>query len=157
MAFKIRYLIIFIIFGSYSYTQNGDKSTNQKTPEKKNQNLGTELIFKPTIGIGTGMLSFYGDIYEKHFQSPSVSRIAYELNVAQPLTDYLQFDFYALHGKLGADERFVAGNRNLNFQSTITAGGINLLYNFGNLLKPDRTGSPYITLGIESFEFLSRL
>ena len=159
MAFKIRCIIVLVLLGSYSYAQKRDTTTSQ-TNKKENSILpekpANELIFKPTLGLGTGMLSFYGDIYQKHFQSPSVSRIGYELNVAQPLTDYLQFDFYVLHGKLGADERFVAGGRNLNFQSTITAGGINVLYNFDNFLKKDRTASPYITLGVESFEFLSK-
>ena len=166
MAFKIRCIIIILLLGSYSYAQKSDSASSQKSSIRVNESLAQEksqmedgdkeIIFKPTIGLGTGMLSFYGDIYEKHFQPPGISRIGYELNVAQPLTDYLQFDFYVLHGKLGADERFVAGSRNLNFQSTITAGGINLLYNFDNLLKKDRAASPYITLGIESFEFLSK-
>jgi hypothetical protein len=103
------------------------------------------------------MFSFYGDLYNKNFQAPMVSRIGYDLNVSQRFTDYLQLNFYVLFGKLGANERFVGdANRNLNFESEIRVGGVNLLYNFGNFLPAKRSASPYISLGIESFEFLSK-
>jgi hypothetical protein len=61
-----------------------------------------------------------------------------------------------IFGQLGANEHMVAGSRNLNFNSHIRAGGISLLYNFGNFLPADRWASPYISAGIESFEFLSK-
>jgi len=116
----------------------------------------TGFVFKPTIGLGTGMFSYYGDTYDKKFQAPMVSRIAYEMFVSQPFNDYLNFNFYVLFGKLGANERNTSNGRNVNFQSEIRAGGINLQYNFGNFLPANRTASPYITLGVESFEFLSK-
>jgi hypothetical protein len=119
-------------------------------------NLGKEFIFKPTIGLGVGMFSFYGDMYTNHFQPPMVSRIGYELNIAQELTKYLELSFYILYGKVGANERDVANNRNLNFESQISSGGINLTYNFDNFLPVDRSASPYISVGLESFEFLSK-
>ena len=151
MAFKLNILVLFLSIGSYCYSQK-----TEKKPKDDTQKSLAEFVFKPTIGLGTGMLSFYGDIYDKHFQAPMVSHIGYELNVAQPINDYLQFDFYVLRGKLGANERFVSGARNLNFESQITAGGVNVMYDFGNFLKKERTASPYITLGIETFEFLSK-
>ncbi|MGZ4055716.1 MAG: SPOR domain-containing protein, partial [Bacteroidia bacterium] len=94
--------------------------------------------------------------YTKHFQAPMLSRIGYDLNVSQRLNDYLQFNFYALFGKLGANERNAPNNRNLNFESQIRVGGINLLYNFDNFLPKNRDASPYISLGFESFEFLTK-
>jgi hypothetical protein len=150
----------FLLLLSYSiFAQNGtvpaDSASNDTTAPVK-QKPKTGFVFKPTLGIGTGMFSYYGDIYSKNFQNPSVSRIAYDLSVSQRLTDYLHFNFYVLFGQLGANERMVEGSRNLNFNSHIRAGGINLLYNFGNFLPKDRWASPYITLGIESFEFLSK-
>ncbi|MDF2438526.1 MAG: hypothetical protein K0Q95_2902 [Bacteroidota bacterium] len=141
------------------FAQNSETSSDsiakasaaQSKPQPKK-----EFVFKPTIGLGAGLFSFYGDLYGNHFQNPSVSRIAYELNVAQRMTDYLQFNFNVIFGQLGANERNVGEGRNLNFNSHIRAGGINLLYNFGNFLPKDRWASPYISLGIESFEFLSK-
>lgn len=159
MANRFYTLLLFLFLGCVSFAQNNEttssdsSSLNNAPPAPKPKK---EFIFKPTIGLGTGMFSFYGDIYNKHFQAPMVSRIGYELNVSQYLTDYLQMNFYVLFGRLGANERFTENNRNLNFESQIRVGGLNVLYNFGNFLPKDRTASPYISLGIESFEFLSK-
>ena len=43
------------------YTETLGFSIIKETPEIK-------YIYKPTIGVGTGMFSFYGDLYQKHFQ-----------------------------------------------------------------------------------------
>src|SRR5437762_3497010 len=102
-------------------------------PEKKDTASNPPVlgeIFKPTIGLGVGNLAFFGDLYKKHFQSPTVSRFAYELNFSQPLTRSLQLNFYVMFGKLGANERI--GTRNENFESTIRLGGVQLLYDFSN-------------------------
>ena len=109
---------------------------------------------KPTVGLGTGILSFYGEVSNKKFANMQVSRPAYELNIAQNLNDYLNLKFYVLFGKLGADERTSA--RNLNFESQIRLGGATLTYNFDQLLPAQRKITPYIFLGIETFEFLSK-
>ncbi len=139
---------------SLSSVGSSPKPTNPADTVKPS----AEFIPTPTVGFGTGMFSFYGDLYNKHFQAPMVSRIAYDLSVSQGLTDYLKLNFYVLFGKLGAEERNAGpnGSRNLNFESQIRAGGLNLEYNFDNFLPAKRTASPFISLGIESFEFLSK-
>lgn len=163
MIKKLQILLLFLFFVSCLYSQTTDTVplkkgstdvSNTLPPSLSDNNNG--FIFKPTLGLGTGMFSFYGDLYNKNFQAPMISRVAYELNLGQSINDYLQFNFYVLNGKLGANERDVNVNRNLNFQSQIRAGGINLLYNFGNLLPPNRQASPFISVGFEGFEFLSK-
>lgn len=152
----ITFLILWSIF-SFAQTDETVKTDSISSDSKPSAAPPkTGFIFKPTIGLGTGMFSFYGDLYNKHFQNPSVSRIGYDLNISQRLTDYLHFNFNVLFGRLGANERLTATGRNLNFDSQIRAGGLNLLYNFDNFLPKDRWGSPYISVGIESFEFLSK-
>lgn len=123
-----------------------------KTQEENPPVLGA--VFKPTIGLGVGNLSFFGDLYSKHFQRPMVSRLAYELNLSQPLTRSLYLNFYVMFGKLGANERTLA--RNENFESTIRLGGVQLLYDFSNLINNKHQVRPYILLGAEGFEFLSK-
>ena len=114
-----------------------------------------DFLFRPTIGLGVGMLTFYGDVGKNHrFYHPTVSRVGYELKVSNPLTPYLDLGFHVMRGKLGANERFQG--RNLNFESQITTGGFNLTYNFDNLLPKDRNVEPFLSVGIESFEFLSK-
>jgi hypothetical protein len=160
MVKRFKIITFLLLLGYSSFAQNGNQPADSVSKEKASAPASNEpkqgFVFKPTIGLGTGMFSFYGDLNHKKFQNPSVSRLAYDLIVSQRFNDYLQFNFYVLFGQLGANERMVGDGRNLNFNSHIRAGGINLLYDFGNFLPKDRWASPYITLGVESFEFLSK-
>lgn len=153
--------MFFICFGGSAYAQTSDTTSLQASTSSFNTTSVSSLdqpdiLIKPCIGLGTGMFSFYGDLYQKHFQLPSVSRIAYELYADQPINNYLSLRFNVLSGHLGANERFVSGGRNLNFESRIFLGGVNLVYNFGNFLPSDREASPFISLGISTFNFNSK-
>jgi len=152
----IKIILFLVLFSTVSYSQTDETPTDSTSGVNSTKKENDEFIFKPSIGLGTGMFSFYGDLYEKHFQAPMVSRIGYDLNVSQRFNDYLQFNFYVLFGKLGANERYAPDNRNLNFESQIRVGGLNLTYNFDHFLPKNRDASPYISLGFESFEFLSK-
>jgi hypothetical protein len=113
-----------------------------------------EQRLKPKISIGVGRMGFDGDLYKKHFQNPGMGRVGYDLAISHRITRYLQLDFSVLFGKLGADERLP--DRDENFQSEIRAGGINLLYDFGNFI-PDRFKvRPFVSFGVYGFEFLSK-
>lgn len=109
---------------------------------------------KPKIALGVGRLGFYGDLYKKHFQSPLTARPAVDLNISQRLTPYLQLNFTVLFGKLGANER--QNNRQENFYSEIRAGGVNLLYDFGNFIPLKYAVRPFVSFGVMGFEFLSK-
>lgn len=110
---------------------------------------------KPTIGLGAGMLAFYGDVgFNNRTYSPLVSRLGYELRASTPITPWLEGGFYAMHGRLGVNERSLG--RNLNFESRITVGGFQFRYNFHQLLNPKRVVEPYVTIGFESVEFLTK-
>ncbi len=111
-------------------------------------------VFKPKVALGTGMLSFYGDLYSKHYQAPWVSRVGFDLNVSHRLNRYLQINFNILFGKLGAFEN--TPTRHENFQSEIRAGGLNLMYDFGNFIPDQYRIRPWISVGVTSFEFLSK-
>ena len=121
---------------------------------KSEYELNTLKASKPIIGFGTGKLSFYGEVSNKKFAKMQVSRPAYELNIAKNLNEYLDLKFYVLFGKLGANER--TATRNLNFETQIRLGGAVLTYNFDQLLPAQRNITPYVFLGIETFEFLSK-
>jgi hypothetical protein len=105
--------------------------------------------------MGAGMFGFYGDIGSRHAgYSPLVTRFAYEFRAGTPITDWLEIGLFAQHGQLGANER--GSTRNLNFKSRITTGGVQLSYNFDQLLRPDHVVEPILGIGFESVEFLSR-
>lgn len=114
----------------------------------------TDQKLKPKVALGSGLLAFHGDLYKKHFQSPLTSRPGFDLNVSQRLTRYLQLNFNVLFGKLGANE--FLNNRQENFQSEIRAGGVNLLYDFGNFIPDKYRVRPYVSFGMMGFEYLSK-
>ncbi|MGZ4090493.1 MAG: SPOR domain-containing protein [Bacteroidia bacterium] len=113
-----------------------------------------EQQLKPKISLGAGRMGFYGDLYNKQFQSPLTSRPAFDLNISQRLTRYLQLNFNVMFGQLGANEN--TATRHENFQSEIRAGGVNLMYDFGNFIPDHYKVRPYVSIGIAGFEFLSK-
>ncbi len=152
MIKKILLLNAILLSSGIASAQKADTTAAKNNSTLQEANSVT--LPKPIIGLGVGMFSFYGELSDKKFANPMVSRVAYDLGISENLTDYLNMRFYVLFGKLGANER--SQDRNLNFESSIRLGGINLTYNFDNFLKKDRIISPYISTGIESFEFLSK-
>ena len=110
---------------------------------------------KPTVGVGAGMFTFYGDVSKgKKDNGATISRIALDLHITQPVTSYLDGSFYFLKGKVGANER--SATRNVNFLSDVSVWGIKSVYNFNQFLPVERYISPYVSIGIESIEFLSK-
>lgn len=115
---------------------------------------GTALM-KPRIEIGIGRMAFFGDV-GKDYQAygAMTGNIAAHFRFGTPINNYLHFDAYALYGKLSMAE--TTGPRYLNFSSQIRLTGAGITYNFDNLLKPQRWLSPYVSVGIAGFEFLSK-
>ncbi len=134
------------------------KDELEREDDEKNKLIDTvnrvKEKLKPKIALGAGRLSYYGNVYQKKFQSPLTARPAYDLNISQRLTRYLQLNFNVLFGELGANES--TSNRHENFKSEIKAGGLNLLYDFGNFIPDKYTLRPFISFGITGFEFLSK-
>jgi hypothetical protein len=164
--FNVRNLLfIYFIFICTLFKAQSDSTvitpptvTEETTPKvsknSKNPNTPTDKLFEPKISLGIGMLSFHGDLYSKHFQAPWTSKIGYDLNLSQRLSKSVQINFNVLFGKLGANEWQT--NRQENFISEIRSGGISLLYDFGNFIPSTYRVRPWVSLGINSFEFLSK-
>ncbi len=113
-------------------------------------------VLKPRVGGGIGVLSYYGEIqnYQNGF-SPLVNRVAASVFLNAPLSNGFNLEFSAMFGRIGANERGL--NRNLNFESRIRSGSMMLNYNFYHLLKnTSRNFTPFVGIGITSFEFLSK-
>jgi hypothetical protein len=157
---KRLFCISVILFCSLIKAQTDTSANNRSgiasSPKKITQSEPPALgdLFKPKISLGAGMLSFHGDLYSKHYQAPWTARIGYDLNISQRLFKPLQLNFNILFGQLGANEWIE--NRQENFQSEIRAGGLNLLYDFGNFIPEKSRIRPWISAGVSSFEFLSK-
>lgn len=114
-------------------------------------------IIRPTIGLGAGTLSYFGNIYTKHRLQPlTQSRFGYELNLMQPLMKGLYLNFNVMFGQLGANARSPVASQNQNFQSQIRLGGIQFIYDFSNFINKQNKIRPYILCGVEGFEFLTK-
>ncbi|MHB8261303.1 MAG: SPOR domain-containing protein [Bacteroidia bacterium] len=157
---NILYFLLIVLFAFPSVAQTDAPKEEKKKQDSDTTNNPPRLgnIFKPTIGLGSGTLSYFGNIYSKgqHLQSFTQSRIGYELNVSQPITKCLYLNFYVMFGKLGANERSPVPTLNQNFESQIRLGGAQLMYDFSNFIKKQNNIRPYILTGFEGFEFLSK-
>ncbi len=101
------------------------------------------------------MFAFYGDVGQAGGRlSPLVSRVGYELRATTAITPWLEGGIHVVHGRVAANERSLT--RNLNLESRITTGGVMFRYNFHQFLNPNRSVEPYINVGFESVEFLSK-
>jgi len=164
-----KFLFIFFIFICFFSKSQTDSSAQidakpildtlpkekEVNPEKiKPEPPSFGEVFKPKISFGVGMLSFHGDLYSKHYQAPWTGRIGYDLNISQRLNKSLQLNFNILFGKLGANEW--VENRQENFQSEIRSGGLSLMYDFGNFIPENCRIRPWVSFGVNSFEFLSK-
>jgi len=136
--------LVISLFAFVSVFAQNSEETDADTP-----------TLKPTFTLGVGMLGYYGDIgNDLDHYSPLVSRPGFELRAGTPLNEWLEADLYVLFGQVSASER--TETRNLNFESKITTGGFMFTYNFHHFLKPDRQFEPYLSLGFETVEFLSK-
>lgn len=159
--YRILFLICLLAPFSLKAQDSEDLASNESSVSRSGEEESaidlpsTEFIFKPKLSLGIGMFTFYGDISTNNQGfHPTVSRLAYDLRLINPLTDYLDMNFYVLFGQTSANERTL--DRNLNFNSNITTGGMTLTYNFKNLRTWKSNVHPYISAGIESVEFLSK-
>ena len=159
---KYLLLLALAFLSGYLSAQEADSTktdTDKNTDTEKPAEKPLEFVFRPTLGLGVGMFTFFGDIANNNKQAhPTVSRIGYDLRLSNPLNDYFDLNFYVIFGKISANERSLTNiERNLNFQSEIRTGGMTVSYNFQNFRKSkERILEPYVSAGFESFEFLSK-
>jgi hypothetical protein len=132
------------------------KQKREKKSKPPKIKLPPDSLPRPTLFAGVGVLNFYGDVKgnENANTSPVLGNMAYTIGLSQELSSATSLNLYFRYGKLSANERSL--QRNLNFESQITALGANVTYNFNHFLNPGRKVTPFISLGIESFEFHSK-
>jgi hypothetical protein len=149
----LKYILFSLIAFSF-YTSMFAIEKNDSIQVSDKQQTIDEISYAPTIGMGIGMFKFYGDVMDAQYGNPLISNLGYDLHVKQQLNSYLTAKFYVLFGTLSANERSI--DRNLNFNTKITVGGFEMIYNFDHFLKENRVISPFVSLGIESVEFQSK-
>ena len=144
------------------YWENFSKTTNENQTD-----ANLEELYKPTLSIGIGTLSFFGDIGDtisgknRINRAPFQGGFSYTLRLVNPLTDYLDVAFYAMLGRTSVNQTTESSlyptPNGLIFRSSIKSGGITFNYNFNQLLKKGHILEPYVHLGVESIEYNSEV
>ncbi len=108
----------------------------------------------PSVAIGVGILSFNGDVGNgADLSSFSRIRAGYSLTIEERIGKYLGVSLNGIYGKLSDSER--SKDRNLNFESTIMQGDLNLVLHFDNdlIFKRNSVFAPYLSVGIGYLKF----
>lgn len=108
----------------------------------------------PSVAVGAGILSFNGDVGNgASLSSFSRIRAGYNLTIEQRFGKYVGVSLNGIYGKLSDSER--SKERNLNFESKIMQGDLNLVLHFDNdlIFKRNSVFAPYLFVGIGYLKF----
>ncbi len=112
----------------------------------------TDRLYRPQVELGAGVLTYFGDIGNLGGHSTAHTLDwGYNLGVRNKINDAFGLNFSVLFGNLSGMERFK--NDAVNFQSSVRSLGASITYNFDNFLPKERLISPYVSVGVSSFEF----
>ncbi|MBL4657739.1 MAG: hypothetical protein JKX73_07040 [Flavobacteriales bacterium] len=110
--------------------------------------------FQPILGIGAGFLTYFGDLTPFQAGSRISDNLAFDFSISTRTNKYLTLELYFLKGKFTIDEK--SETRNLNFQTGIEIGGLSFSHNLSNWVPEKSRIHPYISFGIEGFNFNSK-
>jgi hypothetical protein len=112
----------------------------------------TSMAFKPVIGIGGGCFSFYGDVND-YYRTPINGLSNVRISIGRNISKYFDIEFHGTAGNVTGSRYNGQVGDSLNFRTQVFAGGVSLNYNFNHLLERKRPIHPYLSLGVEIFQF----
>ena len=123
--------------------------------ESDSLKLPSNLLHRPSLELGVGVLSYYGDVGNLNGISQSYQlNWGYNLTLSNPISKSFGVNLFAFMGKIKANERLLG--EDVNFESKIKMGGLTVTYNFNALLPESRNVTPYLSLGISTYEFSTK-
>ena len=143
-------LLIIFAFGFSVFAQE-DQIEDLLNEKVVNENP----VYKPMIGVGSGVFSFLGDV-KNNYHNPLLGDYGYKINVSTfvDAKRYLKFNLNFLYGQTSGNERSISDpTRNLNFKTDLVTFGINFEYSFNHFIQKKSLIRPYISLGIENLQF----
>lgn len=126
-----------------------------KSQEEEVDTSNIESKF-PSIGIGTGVLTYNGEIGKiMDVSNYSHIRIGAHLNVEKRFNASFGAALNGMFGKVASSERSVIPEGNVNFETTIMQVGLAGVYHLDNnyILKRSSVIGPYASLGIAFLKF----
>ncbi len=127
-------------------------SQEGKTLVPKDESKDT--FYKPRIGLGAGIFTFFGEVRDNSFSHLFTSSMAYEINVGRNISKAFSLELRVVHGNMKVNERGV--DHNYNFSSNIWNGSANIVYNFDNFYKRPKVIMPYVSVGLGYLSFDSK-
>lgn len=115
---------------------------------------GRDALFKPRLGAGVGMFTYFGDVNDNNYNHPFTSSLGYEIVASANINRYFNLDLKTFYGVLKVNERTT--ERHLNFRSEIFVGGVGVTYNFNHLYRKPGIIQPFVTLGAAYMHFDSK-
>jgi len=145
-------ILVLFLSAQFALAQGGYEDLLYQEVEVENP------VYMPVIGIGAGIINYYGEL-QNDFSSLIQGSPSYRINVFQYLDNkhYWKVNLNAtLFGKISGHERsYEDTSKNRNFESTLTAFGVNVEYSFGNIYKGERKIIPFISIGAEYISNIS--
>lgn len=158
------------------YSQNAVKKDTSKVIQKENT-ISSENKFsfknlfesiknqpdtdyrKPSIIIGVGSYSFFGDVGDNNIKAIGKSNFGFNFGVEQRLGSIFGTNLNFGFGKFAANDK--RNDRNLNFQSNVMNFNLNLVTYFDNnkllkFLPSSSLFAPFVTLGVGFITFDSK-
>ncbi len=143
-TFTLLALSVFIAISAFA--QEG-KSVVPKDESK-------DAFYKPRIGFGAGVFTFFGEVRDNTFSHLFTSSMAYEVNVGRNISKSFALELRVIHGNMKVNERGI--DHNYNFSSNIWNGSANIVYNFDNFYKKPKVIMPFVSVGLGYLSFDSK-
>ena len=144
-------LLIIFIFSPFVLNAQEDPIEDLLTEKIINENP----IYKPVLGIGSGVFNFYGDV-QNNYINPVIGDFGYKFNVRTYLDTkrYYKLNLSFIYGEISGNQRSLSNPAdNLNFKTDLVIFGANVEYSFNQIFKKNRFVLPYLSLGIENIQF----
>lgn len=127
-------------------------SAQSQTDSMETKSISNSTLYRPQIEAGFGVLNYYGDVGNLGGTGRTYNlNWGYHVAIKNQISNSFSLDIFAMFGKVGGTERLEYSDA--NFETPIKMGGITVNYNFNTLLPKDRLITPYVSLGIATFEF----
>ncbi|MGD9976730.1 MAG: hypothetical protein AB7S54_02225 [Bacteroidales bacterium] len=155
---------------------NGKSTFAQEDEEYWKSQLDTVVevvnpVYKPVISIGTGVMSFWGDV-RNSATSPINGNFGYKANLSALIgkNNFFKVNVFAIYGKLEGHNFDISRQMQLqplpvddnndpiypnsSFQTDFFQIGLSFEYNFGHLMKSNaKRFNPFIAVGLSSMFF----
>jgi hypothetical protein len=137
--------------------QDPEEQTVNATAQKDSLNAQRKAwnqentIYKPIIGIGTGVFNYIGEVNNNDRTNPLVNNYGIQVSVIKNFSPSWGLRFDVAYGRMSAREQ--RPNVFRNFSSEVVTFNLHATYSFAGLLRPGRFLNPYLSVGVGAINF----